>query len=302
MKRLTLFVFITLASSMLVAQQQPPPQAQAQPPAEWQAKYEFGLKYRTASDLYMALKTAANTRQSAPRRPLPDWSGVWTSAGFGSLFRAGPTGVAPKLTPAAAAKLKEGAELTAKGISYDENLSECGPAGFPRWLQEPFLRDFAVTADQTWLINEMVNEIRRIYTDGRGHPPEADRYPLVDGDSIGFWDGQKLVIHTNQLMARSMGRNAPEQSDRMETVEIWEKVDAGTITVDVWLFDPAVYLEPWYVQRRYSQVSNADKNLRIRYWDCSENPNNAVYKTKDGSTDFKGLTFTDKDKAKEPRR
>lgn len=60
--------------------------------------------------------------------------------------------------------------------------------------------------------------------------------------------------------------------------------------------------KPWYERRCYATVSNADRSLRIRYWDCSENPNNEVVKTKDGSTDFKKLTFTDKDKAKEPGR
>ena len=93
-----------------------------------------------------------------------------------------------------------------------------------------------------------------------------------------------------------MGRNQPMQSEKMETVEIWEKVDANTIAVDVWLFDPRLYLEPWYVQRRYTQVPNPDKSMRIRYWDCSENPNNDVTKTQDGGTDFKGFTFTDKSK------
>ena len=86
------------------------------------------------------------------------------------------------------------------GIEWDP-ISTCAPPGHPRWLTEPFLREFIVTPDQTWLINEMVNDIRRIYTDGRDHVPEADRYPLYNGDSIGFWDGDRLVIHTNQLQA-----------------------------------------------------------------------------------------------------
>jgi hypothetical protein len=265
--------------------------------AEWNRKHDLALKYRTAWDLYMALKQAARGgRQSPPAVQLPDWSGLWTSAGLGSLFRAAPNGVAPKLTQAADAASKAGQDRTAKGISYDENLSQCGPAGFPRWLQEPFLREFIVTPGQTWLINEQVQETRRIYTDGRDHTPEEERYPLVLGDSIGFWDGPKLVIHTNQLMARTMGRNAPEQSDKMEVVEIWEKTTSTRISVDVWLYDPAVYTEPWYVQRAYNQVPNPDKSLRIRYWDCSENPNNAVVKTPDGSTQYTDFTFEKKNK------
>ena len=229
MRSITRFVvcaFVVIPAITLVAQTQSQPS-----PAEWQRLHELGLKHRTAWDLYLALKdTARGRQQSSSRAQLPDWSGIWTGGGGGSATGAGPGGVLPKLTQAAAAALKEGQDRTAKGISYDENLSECGPAGMPRWVREPFLREFIVTPNETWLINEMVNEIRRIYTDGRDHTPEADRYPLPEGDSIGFWDGQKLVIHTNQLMARSMGRNQPNQSDQMETVEIWQKVDARTMT------------------------------------------------------------------------
>jgi len=81
----------------------------------------------------------------------------------------------------------------------------------------------------------------------------------------------------------------------METVEIWEKVDNRTIKADVWIYDPALYAEPWYMQRRYTQVPNADKSLRMNYWHCGENPNNEVYKTPDGNTQYRDFQFTDKD-------
>jgi hypothetical protein len=288
-RRLAVLAFMAIASPMAVAQQ--PSQSQS----EWQRMSALGLQHRTAWDLYSALKQAARGGQQSPSfERLPDWSGLWTSAGGGSFIDRGPGGVSPKLTPVAAAAVKQGAELEARGVSYDENLSECGPPGFPRWLVIPFLREFIVRPEQTWLSSETVNNVRRIYTDGRGHPPQDERYPLYYGDSIGFWDGQKLVIHTNQLMARSMGRGQPDQSEQMETVEIWEKVDSRTIKADVWIYDPTVYLEPWYLQRRYAQVPNPDNSLRMAYWHCGENPNNEVYKTKEGSTQFKNFTFSDK--------
>jgi hypothetical protein len=307
-KQCAAFAFLLFATPLLIAQTAPPRAQQgaapAQSAADWQRKHDMALRYRSLEDFYDALKKDV---ASKPRAPLPDWSGIWTADkldtfGTGCLggsqcyFRPGPGGVAPKLTPVALAELKEGAERDAKGLIYDDNLSTCGPAGFPRWLTEPFLREQIVAPNETWVLTEQMNEIRRIYTDGRGHTPEADRYPLPEGDSIGFWDGQKLVIHTNQLQSRPMGRNQPKQSEDMETVEIWDKTDANTITIDVWLFDPRLYLEPWYVQRRYALLPNPDKSLRIRYWDCSENPNNDVTKTQEGGTDFKGFTFTDKSK------
>ena len=115
-----------------------------------------------------------------------------------------------------------------QGIEWDP-ISTCAPPGMPRWLTEPFLREFIVTPEQTWLINEMVNDIRRIYTDGRDHMPEADRYPLYNGDSIGFWDGDRLVIHTNQLQAGIYQRAHPDYTEQVETVEIWHKVDPKTL-------------------------------------------------------------------------
>jgi hypothetical protein len=269
---------------------------------EFRRMLAMGTKYRTASDLYASLKAAApgGGRQMPSFNQLPDWSGLWTAANVsttgGSFFSPGPGGIAPKLTAAAQAALKQGADNETKGIEYDENLSQCGPPGYPRWLVIPFMREFIVRPEETWLTSETVNNVRRIYTDGRDHPPVEERYPLYYGDSIGFWDAQKLVIHTNQLMERPMGRNQPTQSDKMETVEIWQSVNATTVKADVWIFDPAIYTEPWYVQRLYTKVPNEDTSLRIRYWNCNENPNNDVIKTSNGSTNYKDFTFDDKPK------
>ncbi len=297
--RLAVLACVAVASPVVIAQ------AQAQQSqATWQRMYEMGLEHRTAWDLYQTLKqTAGGGQVSPPFSQLPDWSGLWTSGGGGSLFGGSPGGALPKLTPPAAAVLQQGAALTAKGVSYDENLSQCGPPGFPRWLAIPFLREFIVRPEQTWLSSETVNNVRRIYTDGRGHPPAEDAFPLYYGDSIGFWDGQTLVIHTSQLMARSMGRNQPDQSEQMATVEIWEKVDAGTITADAWIYDPTLYVEPWHLQRRYTQVPNADASLRMNYWHCGENPNNEVFKTPEGNTQYRDFTFTaDDDPSQEQSR
>jgi hypothetical protein len=174
-------------------------------------------------------------------------------------------------------------------------LSNCEPAGMPRWIVEPFLKEFVVTPAQTFLINEMQNEMRRVYTDGRDHPSEADAYPLWEGDSIGFWDGDKLVIHTSQMRAGQYQRIQPFYTEQVETVEIWQKTDPTTMVVHVWAFDPPALAEPWYTRQVYKQLSNDDLSLRIRYWNCGENQNNAVEQTDTGTSDFSNFTFTDKD-------
>ena len=296
-KRLVLIGFAGMAATLALTQED------AQFEAEWQRMAELGREHQTAWSLYLRLKEAANEPlPPVPIGQLPDWSGLWThtregvaAAQTGSFFGPGPDGSRPKLTAAATAMLEEGARRNAEAINYDENLSQCGPPGFPRWLAIPFLREFIVRPEQTWLSSETVNNVRRIYTDGRDHPPEVERYPLYYGDSIGFWDGEKLVVHTTQLMARAMGRNTLRQSDQMETVEIWENVDEHTIRAHAWFYDPSILKEAWYIQRHYARVPNDDKSLRMRYWHCGENENNAVFQTDEGSTQYADFTFTSED-------
>jgi len=258
---------------------------------------ELGRQHKTAEDLYKALREEAKGGQSLSPEGLPDWSGVYSRpADKGFTFDPDqPAGGLPtaKLTPEYHQKMLKRIEDVKRGIEWDP-ISTCSPPGVPRWLTEPFLREFVVTPNQTWLINEMVNDIRRVYTDGRPHVAEEDRIPIPNGDSIGFWDGPKLVFHTNQLQGGIYQRSNPDYTDKVETVEIWRKMDDKTMGVDVWVYDPPALAEPWYVKQIYVKLDDPEKNLRIGYWNCGENPNNSVVQTKDGTTAFRDLNFDKK--------
>jgi hypothetical protein len=261
---------------------------------------ELGRQHATAAGLYEALAAEAKNGRRLAAANLPDWTGIYTRARGGITFDPDqPPGAPPtaRLTPEFKAKLDNRIAMANKGVEWDP-ISTCAPPGHPRWLTEPFLKEFVVTPDQTWLINEMVNDVRRIYTDGRAHVPVADRYPLYNGDSIGFWDGDALVIHTNQLSSGIYQRRNPDFTDQVETVEIWRKVDPKLIEVDVWVYDPPALTEPWYVKQAYAKLDDPDKSLRIRYWNCGENQNNSVYQTEQGATQFRDFTFTDTDNRK----
>ena len=253
----------------------------------------LGKQHKAAADLYAALKKQAGGGRRLSYTSLPDWTGVYTRARGGITYDPDQKPGAPptaQLTPEFQARLAKRIDEANRGIEWDP-ISTCAPPGHPRWLTEPFLREFVVTPDQTWLINEMVNDIRRIYTDGREHVPTADRYPLYNGDSIGFCDGDKLVIHTNQLTEGIYQRRNPDYTSQVETVEIWQKTSDGLIEVDVWVYDPPALVEPWYTKQSYAKLDDQDKNLRIRYWHCGENQNNAVGKTDGGGSQFQGFTF-----------
>ena len=264
----------------------------------------FGERFATSDEMFSALEQQAHggTKLTWAQMDQPafDWSGVYTRTKASLQFdldlpaEGGPDSA--KLTPAGQAVVAAKAEhLKRTGGEYDP-LSDCRPPGTPRWFSEPFLKEYVVTPNQTWLMNEMVNDTRRVYTDGRAHTPEDDAYPSWNGDTIGFWDGDVLVAHTKYLMKGQYQRGIqPDYSDKVSVVERWHKVDPKTLQADVWVFDPVNLAKPWYTRQSWTKLSNDDTSLRIRYWDCRENTNNEIAIQKDGTSQFKGFTFVPKE-------
>ncbi len=287
-----------VAATTLALTATAPAQQPVAPSAEKQRMTALGVEHKTARALYEHFKQEANGGPGADLARRARLDGHLDARSkpvlLGSRPRLADRAADGQADAGARALLRDKLDKIGRGIEFDP-LSNCEPAGMPRWLVEPFLKEFVVTPAQTYLINEMQNEMRRVYTDGRDHPSEADAYPLWEGDSIGFWDGNKLVIHTSQMRAGQYQRIQPFYTEQVETVEVWQKTDPTTMVVDVWAFDPPALAEPWYTRQVYKQLSNDDLSLRIRYWNCGENQNNAVEQTDTGTSDFSNFTFTDKD-------
>ena len=264
----------------------------------------FGEQFDNAWALYQFLEREADGGErlswSDMAEPAYDWSGIYTRTGGGLSFdpdiRANE--MSAKLTPAgAAARDRKIDQLQTTGGEYDP-ISDCSPPSFPRWVTEPFLKEWVVTPGQTWLINEMVNDIRRIYTDGRPHTAPEDAYPSANGDSIGFWHDGMLVVHTTYLVPGQYQRGSqPDYSDQVEVVERLQKVDDVTLEADYWVFDPVNLAEPWYTRQSATKLANDDYFLRIRYWHCTENQNNDIIEKGDGTSQFPDFDFVDDDAA-----
>lgn len=244
--------------------------------------------YPSAQAHYLALKAQAKGEGRLGPAELPDWSGVWNINGgfvnFDPSLARDASHYGP-LSPGNQAFYDKTLADAEKGVEWD-NLSYCLPAGFPRWISEPFLRDFAVTPTVVLLTNEQQSEVRRVYTDGRGHRPADEAQPLWEGDSIGFWIGSgdqaKLVIWTTDLKSGVYHRNGPRYSDKAEIIEVMQKVDATHIKVDLTVYDPIDLTRPWTVHRGY--VKDRLPNGHIDLWSCEENNN--VVKTSDGASTF----------------
>jgi hypothetical protein len=250
--------------------------------------------YATSDEHYAALQKAANGGTKLDWTKLPDWSGLWTRKFEGPPFAFNPKGGVEtripggaygkntaELTPEYQAKLDKKIDEVAKGVEWD-SLSNCLPAGHPRWLTEPFLKEIVITPGQTWWTNEQQSETRRIYTDGRGHIPADEAYPLWEGDSIGFWSGDTLVVHTNNLKSGQYQRGQADYSEQTSTVEEIRKIGPDQMEDRITVYDPASLVKPLTSTFHFDRVKTP--GLRINMWSCNENNN--VVKTADGASDF----------------
>jgi hypothetical protein len=246
--------------------------------------------YRDSYAAYVEMKNKAHGGSAYTRADyakMPDWSGAWTRGSGGLKFDPAQPGrlseghTTAVLTPKYEAAYREKLKQVANSNEWDQ-LSDCLPSGYPRWLTEPFLREFIVTPQETWMINEQQSEARRIYTDGRGHIPASDAKPLWTGDSIGFWDGDTLVVHTISVTHGQYQRQNPDYSESTSTLERIRMTDPNMIEDDVTVWDPKGLKQPWHVVDRYARVGTP--NARIDMWSCEANNN--VVRTADGSTQF----------------
>jgi len=260
------------------------PAADTHVPSYYQESYAAYLKMKAAARGGTAY-TRANYAQ------MPNWSGVWTRDGrHGLKFDPQQKGnglseplgpITAELTPRYRAAYEQKLREVAAGNEWDQ-LSDCLPSGYPRWLTEPFLREFIITPDETWWINEQQSEARRFYTDGRGHIPDSAAQALWTGDSIGFWDGQTLVVHTIRVTHGQYQRSQPDYSTQTSTLERIRMVDSNTIEDDVTVWDPKGLAKPWHVVQLYTRVTSSGS--RIDMWSCDANNN--VIRTPTGGSQF----------------
>lgn len=263
-------------------------------------------QYQTSYQAYLAMKRAAHGGKQLTWKDKPDWSGLWNHAGgFNFDPQPMPMANAPgekaaqaildhcgsfpckgwitaALTPKYALQFRQKLTAVAHGYEWDQ-LTDCLPAGYPRFLLEPVLRLFVVTPQETLWINEWQSETRHIYTDGRGHMPEDQAFGgLWEGDSIGFWDGDTLVVHTIRMKPEELQRNQPSISDQASTIEQIRMVDPNTIEDDVTLWDPKALEKPWHGVQKYTRATTP--GIRMDMYSCEENNN--VIQTKHGGSTF----------------
>jgi hypothetical protein len=128
-----------------------------------------------------------------------------------------------------------------------EPHTRCKPSGVTRPFLTPYGVEFVelqelqriyifdIGGPHTW---------RTVYMDGRTHP--ANITPSYYGHSIGWWEGDTLVIDTVGFNEGFwIDRDGLPHTEKLHTIERFTRTDAAALKYELTVDDPGAYTRPW---------------------------------------------------------
>jgi hypothetical protein len=116
--------------------------------------------------------------------------------------------------------------------------STAGPPSLPNYFYNN-LKQIVQTRDTVLILNEMVHDARVVRMGGKHVPPAIRRWM---GDSIGWWEGDTLVIDTTNFTSKTQFNGS---SDQLHVVERIRRGDANTLVYRFTIEDPLTWDRSW---------------------------------------------------------
>ena len=159
---------------------------------------------------------------------VPDFSGIWERI---EGIRFNPGGQMPPYNAEYRRRYDLAMEARNRGERVADPTSRCLPQGMPRFMVASYPLEILQTKGQVTIIAEWSSQVRRIFTDGRGHPPADEIDITFNGHSVGRWEGQALVVDTVGIRGDTSFDASPlTHSDQLtvsERIYLQGSADAG---------------------------------------------------------------------------
>ena len=200
-----------------------------------------------------------NLTAPAPRTAdgKPDFSGVWTISNAGDR---GALLSLPFQPWAADLQKKRAAE---GGLNDPDGL--CLPQGLLQYHIDPQPLKIVQTPTQILIIYESNYGLRTIYMDGRKLPPLGEPQPFWHGYSVGRWEGDTLVVESNNFRGVDpdavkngepssfhgvgwLDHRGTPYTEAMKVTERFRRVNYGQLDIEFTVDDPKAYTKPFTVR------------------------------------------------------
>ena len=139
--------------------------------------------------------------------------------------------------------------------SKDNPDANCMPMGITQFHMQPQPRKIIQTPKLITINYEANYGIRYIYLDGRKLPPQGDPQPFWYGYSVGHWEGDALIVETNNLRGAEDGPfdgwldvHGSPYSQQAKFTERFRRPTFGKLEIDVTVEDKKAYTKPFTVR------------------------------------------------------
>ena len=198
----------------------------------------------------------------AKARPKPafDITGTWLHGGGQN----NPWQFAPppnfKLTPTAQVQYDAAKKAAAEGKAYRDDIGNCWPAGLPIIMTRVWPIAMIQKPTVIYMISGFMNSVRIIYLDGRKHTDPDIVIPSFNGESIGHWENDTLVVDTTAFVDNHhwVDTGIPA-SDALHVVERMKLINQGaTLEIEYSMTDPKSWEGEWKWTKRWRRVDDQE--------------------------------------------
>ncbi|HEY2842374.1 MAG TPA: hypothetical protein VGJ09_01945 [Bryobacteraceae bacterium] len=201
----------------------------------------------------------ANIAKNRPKAPF-DLTGTWQhGGGQNNGFRFNPPADF-KLTPAAQVHYDAARKATAEGKTYHDDIGACWPAGVPVIMTRVWPIAMVQTPTAIFMVSGFMNSVRIIYLDGRTHTDPDVVVRSFNGESVGHWDGDALVVDTRNFVDDHhwLDSGIP-LTDAFRLVERMRLIDKGaTLETEYTATDPKSWVGEWKWTKRFRRMDDTD--------------------------------------------
>ena len=204
-----------------------------------------------------------NLNKKRPKAPF-NLTGTWihesqkTASHPADSFRFGPP--YPKFTPEAQKEFDAGVQATKEGRAYKDYIGQCYPAGMPVIMTRVWPIAMVQLPTVIYMVSGFENAFREIFIDGRPHMPADEVVASFNGESIGHWEGDTLVVDTTAFTPEhhTIDTGIPI-SDQFHMVERLRMLDGGkTLEIAYTMTDPKMWEGEWKSTKYWKRVDDQD--------------------------------------------
>ncbi len=169
----------------------------------------------------------------------------------------------PKLTAAAQVHFDASQVAAKQGKVYRDDIGQCWPAGLPLIMTRYWPMAMIQIPTAIYMVSGFMNSLRIVYLDGRSHTDPDIIVRTFNGESIGRWEGDTLVVDTLGFRSdhhwMDQGGASIPAGEQLHIVERIRLInDRKQLEIEYTMTDPEYWEGEWKSTKRFNRVNDED--------------------------------------------